>query len=445
MYLGLDLGSSQCKGVLTDGVGAVLALAQRPTPGHVRRRGEWIEAELDVAPLKSRLAELIAALRRQVPGKIRAVAITGQMHGLLLADRQLCPCRPFITWQDSRALGPARGAGPGVYPELAALLKPYEPRTGAVLRPSMMAALVPWLAERGELPSGDLVGGGLANYLTSWLVGEEMLCDPTQAASCGVFDIYRGQWLEPYRRYLEEQGIDVSLPPVVPSGTHLGEVRAAAGELGLSPETSVVLAPGDFQAALLGCGLELGELAINVGTGAQVALAMEGMPPTGEHEVRPWGDGGYLACRSGLPGGRWIVELEEALAEPAVPSRSLRPSLDARALERWQRQQARWYPCRLEASSGRWSFPPAVAASAKPEDLYLSLSRCLAQSYGRAVEELRALSPWPITTVRLAGGHLRHRAVLRRCVEEVVGLPVLGSEHPEEAALGAAMVARRVR
>lgn len=446
MHLGLDVGSSRSKGVLTDVAGRVLSVAQRPTPGTFRRWGEVVESEVEVGSLVRHLAAVIADLRRDVPGPVQMVAITGQMHGLMLTDRSLRPLRPFITWQDTRTLGAGLEEG-GVYRRVQDLLQPLNQRTGTDVRPSMLAVLLPWLRQQGELPKGGFWSGCLATYLTSRLVGGEMVCDPTHAAASGGFDIYTNRWLEPFQSFLEGQDIPVtSLPRVLPSGTVLGPVcTAAAKDFGLSNETKVVLAPGDFQAALLGCGLRTGELAINVGTGAQVALAVEDATPRSDHEMRPSADGGYLACRTGLPGGRLILGLSAELRRAGSWSASLESSLDARALDRLSRQQVRWVPCTVEASTGRWSFgdnraslAAAMPAEAEPEDLYLSLLRCLAETYARAVEGLRFLCPTPITKVLLAGGHLRHRPALRRLVEEAVSLPTVLSEDSEEAALGAA-------
>jgi sugar (pentulose or hexulose) kinase len=41
-------------------------------------------------------------LRRQV----RAIGVTGQMHGVLWADCSGQPLTPYVTWQDARALVP---------------------------------------------------------------------------------------------------------------------------------------------------------------------------------------------------------------------------------------------------------------------------------------------------------------------------------------------------
>ena len=100
MFLGIDIGTSSVKALLTDEQGAVVAQASdaldvsRPQPGFSEQDPEhWWRATLNA------VNRLPPAERAQV----RAVGLSGQMHGATLLDREDRPLRPAILWNDGRA------------------------------------------------------------------------------------------------------------------------------------------------------------------------------------------------------------------------------------------------------------------------------------------------------------------------------------------------------
>eukprot|EP00050_Salpingoeca_kvevrii_P021460 m.110979 g.110979 ORF g.110979 m.110979 type:complete len:196 (+) comp9355_c0_seq3:3149-3736(+) len=114
--LGLDIGTTSVKACLLDASGGVLAAvaqqhdayrAQREftkaasstLPEHDHRR-----AEQSPRAIADALAVAIAGLPAELRAQVRAVGITGQMHGVLLwqaADPQSTGS-PLVTWEDKR-------------------------------------------------------------------------------------------------------------------------------------------------------------------------------------------------------------------------------------------------------------------------------------------------------------------------------------------------------
>ena len=102
-YLGIDIGTSEVKAILTDDAQAILASAgvtlrvSRPHPGWSEQNPEdWWHATLDV----------IAAIRAAQPvafSGLRGIALSGQMHGATLLDKQQHVLRAAILWNDTRA------------------------------------------------------------------------------------------------------------------------------------------------------------------------------------------------------------------------------------------------------------------------------------------------------------------------------------------------------
>ena len=100
MFLGVDIGTSAVKAVLTDDAGGVAAQASaplsvsRPRPGWSEQNpADW------VAATEQSVAALDPALRRRV----RAIGLSGQMHGATVLDATERPLRPAILWNDGRA------------------------------------------------------------------------------------------------------------------------------------------------------------------------------------------------------------------------------------------------------------------------------------------------------------------------------------------------------
>jgi len=98
MLLGLDIGTGSAKAVLLDEDGNTVAEAgaaysvDAPHPGWGETRpAAWWEALLDS------VNSLPAAARAAV----KAVGLSGQMHGVVLTDAAGEPLRPAILWMDN--------------------------------------------------------------------------------------------------------------------------------------------------------------------------------------------------------------------------------------------------------------------------------------------------------------------------------------------------------
>ena len=101
MYLGIDLGTSSVKVVLTAEDGRPLHVASEPLTVS-RPRPLWSEQDPEDWWTATRRA--LFALRSETSlAALRAVGLTGQMHGAVLLDPSSSPVRPAILWNDGRA------------------------------------------------------------------------------------------------------------------------------------------------------------------------------------------------------------------------------------------------------------------------------------------------------------------------------------------------------
>ena len=102
-YIGIDLGTSSVRVLALGEQGHVLAVRGRdyairePLPGFAEQSPEdWWEATADCLRRLLQL-ESLAGVR------VHAVGLSGQMHGLVLLDKDVNPLRDAIVWPDRRS------------------------------------------------------------------------------------------------------------------------------------------------------------------------------------------------------------------------------------------------------------------------------------------------------------------------------------------------------
>jgi sugar (pentulose or hexulose) kinase len=442
MFLGIDIGTTKAAAVIADGSGALAAVASGDH--HAGLSAPTGRAEQDPAVLLSAawraVCELPADLRRQV----RAVGITGQMHGVLLLDSMGRPVSPMITWQDQRCLEDG-------------FLSGLVGRTGRPLCTGFGCATLAWLAAHRSLPAGAARACTIHDYAVARLCGRARpLTDPTDAASWGLFGLRKLAWDQ---AAMKAAGIAPELlPGVRPSGSLAGAVSdRMAGELGLVPGIPVAVAIGDNQASLLATLRDpLREIAITIGTGAQLSAvlppgeAAEESLPGRPYEYRPYPGGRYLVTAAALSGGsawawltRTVASWLNDLGLPAMTEDAL---------------YARLNTLGLAAADGPLVFPhflgerhaPGLRGSIAqlgPDSLPLGpLARGLARGIVTNLREMLCLHALENRTRVIGSGNaLRRNPLLQRMVTEAFGLPLVMPDVREEAALGAAINAAQLK
>ena len=100
LFIGIDLGTSACKFLLTDETGAVLKTVSReyplmfPNPGWSEQDpSHWWNACLEGIP------ELLEGFEAK---EVKGIGAGGQMHGLVILDENDRVLRPAILWNDGR-------------------------------------------------------------------------------------------------------------------------------------------------------------------------------------------------------------------------------------------------------------------------------------------------------------------------------------------------------
>ena len=266
MVIGVDLGTSSVKAIIVDPSGAVLATAtaplsvQRPEPG-------W--SEQDPKAWWKATTTAIAGLGRDVR-EVRAIGLSGQMHGATLLDHADRALRPAILWNDSRSA-----------PACAQLEARVDVHgiTGNRAMPGFTAPKLLWLAEH-EPDSFRKTARVLLpkDYLRLRLCGV-YATDCSDASGTLWLDVGERRWSEPM---LNATGLTLEhMPRVVegsePTGTLRPELAAAWG---MRPDVLIAGGAGDQAAGAIGIGtVAPGAANLSLGTSGVYFVATDRFRP----------------------------------------------------------------------------------------------------------------------------------------------------------------------
>lgn len=383
------------------------------------------------------LHELLAqeALRGR---SVRAIGLTGQMHGVLLVDARLNPLTNLITWQDKRCAGEI--------PAWQERLGEHAPkRLGCRLAAGYGGASLAWLQRLGLVPVGARAMS-IAGYLAAALNGQ-VSCDPSHAASWGLYAPLQASW---DGEALELLGIPGRLlPEICPSGHPLGPLTALAREaLGLGAGILVCSPLGDNQASVYGlAGGDTGALVLNLGTGGQVSLPCQAYVYHPSLETRPMPFSGYIQVGASLCAGWSYAYLRRFFQ--AVLREFAGLEMPDEAVYTRMNELAGQTPDNLPIFDTRFSgsrLEPGLRGALSGIDAYnltpAALSRAMAEGIVEELYQLAQLGQLQgIRRVVAAGNAARKNPLLPELIAQRFGIPCEVSPHREEAALGAARAA----
>ncbi|MGR3467818.1 MAG: xylulokinase [Shimia sp.] len=275
MYLGLDLGTSSLKALIVDGAQAVVAEASAPLTVQ-RPRDGWSEQDPVswIAAAEAVLAELPATAKAAV----RAIGLSGQMHGATLLDARDRPLRPCILWNDTRADLEAQRMSQDAA---------FKARTGNHVFPGFTAPKLAWLrthepdvfaATRRVLLPKD--------YLRLWLTGEAVT-DMSDASGTSWLDIGARSWAE---ELVTQTGLTLDhMPRVMEGSAPTGTLRPALADRFGLPPVPVAGGGGDNAASAVALGVQSkGDGFVSLGTSGVVFLADDRFAPPPQKGVHTY-------------------------------------------------------------------------------------------------------------------------------------------------------------
>lgn len=319
MFLGIDLGTSELKVLLLDEHHGIVAscgerlTVQRPRPLWSEQDPQRWWAALDAA------LQRLAAQHARAMAAVRAIGLSGQMHGAVLLDAAHAVLRPAILWNDGRS-GAACAALEAAVPELRRI-------TGNLAMPGFTAPKL-WWVRANEPAVFERVRSVLLpkDWLRLGLTGE-MASDMSDASGTLWLDVGRRRWSE---EVLAACGMDLRHMPRLVEGSEAAGalLPALARRWGLRPGIPVAGGGGDNAASAVGIGaVQAGQGFVSLGTSGVIFLASDRFRPNPEAAVHAfchalpdaWHQMSVmLSAASAL---RWVQELLGLPSEEAVLAR----------------------------------------------------------------------------------------------------------------------------
>lgn len=276
MFVGLDMGTSGIRGILTDAQGSVVAEAQAPLetqhshPGWSEQDPDsWIDAcTVVIKALKSSSPSAFAALE--------GIGLSGHMHGATLVDADGNALRPCILWNDTRS-----------HREAAALdgTPTMRSETANIVFPGFTAPKLVWVA-RHEPDIFARVARVLLpkDYLRLWLTGE-YVSEMSDAAGTAWLNVEGRTWSE---AALDASGMQLAqMPQLVEGSARAGTLRASL-QSEWELKNTVIIAGGAADNAAAACGagcLNEGMGFVSLGTSGVLLAARNGFSAAPETAV----------------------------------------------------------------------------------------------------------------------------------------------------------------
>ncbi|MEI6082718.1 MAG: FGGY family carbohydrate kinase [Verrucomicrobiota bacterium] len=255
--IGLDLGTSAIKGVLTDAAGTVLAEAGAENR-FLHPQDDWVEVAPE--PHYQNVCRVIRELVAAAPGEVAALAMAAASGNTLLTDAAGTPLTNILNWMDRRAEQNPPAALAGLTPAAVTQI------TGWPCVSSFPLAHLAWLREhRPQLYRQAGHYGMDTDWLLYRLTGRWVM-DHSTATTFHLQEQTSGTYHEPFLKMLDIPRAKLSA--LMDSGIAAGPLTGPAlRDTGLSPRTAVVTGCFDHPAAARAVGvLAPGQLLLSCGT-----------------------------------------------------------------------------------------------------------------------------------------------------------------------------------
>ncbi len=255
-YIGCDLGTSALKLTMIDENGNIIQSLEEKYPLLLPKP---LFSEQNPLDWKKALLDGLKKISSGVDKNITALAIDGQMHGLVALDEKMNVIRNAILWNDSRSYEEVEYLNTTIGKEF--LLK----ETGNIAYSGFTLPKILWM-KKNEPDLFMRIRHVLLpkDYLNFVLTGK-LYTDPSDAAGTLLYDVEKKCWS---RKMIEISSLNESCyPDVIPCGQFIGTIqKEVLEELGWKNEVRVYQGAADNAAAAiangtlqdLDCNLSLG-------------------------------------------------------------------------------------------------------------------------------------------------------------------------------------------
>ena len=305
LYIGIDLGTSAMKLLLMDAEGQIKNVVSKeyplefPQPGWSQQRPEdWAQALMEGIP------ELLHGFDG---ASVAGIGAGGQMHGLVVLDKDDKVIRPAILWNDGRTAKQVDYLNNEIGKDKLSQL------TANIAFAGFTAPKILWMQENEPENFARIAKIMLPKDYINYILTGVHACDYSAASGMLLLDVAQKCWSQ---EMLGICGItENQMPKLFESYECIGTVKPEiAAALGLSPDAKVVAGAGDNAAAAVGTGV-VGEGGCNIslGTSGTVFISSEkfGVDDSNGLHAFAHADGGWhlMGCMlSAASCNKWLLE-----------------------------------------------------------------------------------------------------------------------------------------
>lgn len=271
MYLGLDLGTSELKLLLLDAEHRIVATTGEPLTVQ-RPQPLWSEQNpSDWWAACDRAMARLAAGQPAAMRAVRAIGLSGQMHGAVLVDAADQVLRPAILWNDGRSSAECA--------ELEAACPALHAIAGNLAMPGFTAPKLLWVKKHEPAVFARTDGVLLPkDWLRLMLTGERV-GEMSDAAGTLWLDVAQRRWSP---ALLAATGLsEAQMPRLVEGSEPSGRLKPElAARWGLGADVIVAGGGGDNAASAVGIGaVRPGEGFVSLGTSGVIFLTSDRFRP----------------------------------------------------------------------------------------------------------------------------------------------------------------------
>ncbi len=305
LYIGIDLGTSACKFLLTDEKGTILNIVSEeyplefPQPGWSQQEpADWWKAVQKGIP---------RLLEGQDPAEVAGIGCGGQMHGLVVLDENDNVIRPAILWNDGRTQPQTEYLNNEIGKDV------LSDRTANIAFAGFTAPKILWMKENEPELFARISKIMLPkDYINYKLTGVHCT-DYSDAGGMLLLDVKNKCW---NASMLEICGItEQQMPRLYESWECVGTLtEEAAAATGLTTSVKVCAGAGDNAAAAIGCGV-VGDGGCNISLGTSGTIfttnSKFSVDPHNALHSFPHADGGFhlMGCLlSAASCNKWWME-----------------------------------------------------------------------------------------------------------------------------------------
>ena len=265
MYIGIDLGTSGVKVALLNAQGEVAAVSSAPLQVS-RPHALWSEQDPESWWLATDRA-MQALAQQHALSEVKAIGLSGQMHGATLLDSEHRVLRPAILWNDGRSGEQCR--------ELEQRVPASRQITGNLMMPGFTAPKLLWVRQHEPDIFQRVAKVLLPKDYLRWRLSGDFASDMSDAAGTMWLDVARRDWSD---LMLDACGLTRDQMPQLFEGNavtgSLSDEIAARWGMSAVP---LVAGGGDNAAGAVGVGMtEPGQGMLSLGTSGVYFVVSDG-------------------------------------------------------------------------------------------------------------------------------------------------------------------------